>query len=364
MVEPLPGLGEKNVDRSPEAWPEVGIVVLNRNGWQDAIECLESLRQIDYPNYRLVVVDNGSTDDSVDQIRRWAQREVVVESPRVRYDSAASSLTLIEYDRLLAESGGRGDDGRDSRSSPSQVVTLIRAGSNLGVPGGRNLGIRYALAQRVQFVLILDNDTVVTPGFLKPLVAVFDRYPSVGVVGPRVLDYQDGSYWQWPILSRPTFFHLLIRPYSRWRVLKGSALYRRLFYWSLVTAPVYCIGGSCMLFPADALNRIGLIDEGTFVFWEEATIAERLLHVGLQCYSCSESVIFHKGRMTALLPGVQIFIEATHSERYFCGAYLELPYYQRRLLWWGRTLVYLARCLRDRSYREHLSEFFRGVGRP
>jgi hypothetical protein len=271
---------------------------------------------------------------------------------------------LIEYDRLQAETGGRADDERLPRSSPSQAVVLIRAGANLGVPGGRNLGIRYAMAQRAQFVVVLDNDTVVTPGFLKPSVRVFDEHPSVGVVGPRVLDYGDGSHWQWPLRSRPTFFHLLIRPYSRWRFLKGSALFRNVFYKDSATVPVYCIGGSCMLFSADALDRIELIDEGTFVFWEEATIAERLNRVGLQCYVCPESVIYHKGRMTTSLPGVRIFIEGTRSERYFSAEYLELPRYQRQVLCWGRAIVYLARCLRDPSYREHLSEFLREVERP
>lgn len=353
----------KDVDSS-RAWPDVGIVILNRNGWQDLIECLESLRQIDYPNYRLVVVDNGSTDDSVEQLHRWAQGQISVDGPRVRRTSAGSPTHLIEYERSEVQSGDRNDDKRLSPSTPSQVIVLIRAGSNLGVPAGLNLGIRWALSQQVQFVLTMDNDTVATPGFLKTLVRVFDQHPSVGVVGPRVLDYEDGSYWQWPTQSRPTFFHLLIRPYGRWRLLKGSALFDRLFYKGLSIAPVYCISGSCRLFSAGTLNLMNLLDEKAFLFWEESIIAERLMHIGLRCYVCPGSTIYHKGRMTSLLPGVRIFIEATRSEGYYCTAYLKFPPYQRRLLSWGRAIVYLTRCLRDPSYRDHLSEFLRAAERP
>lgn len=55
--------------KSTQKWPRVAIIILNWNGWKDTIECLESLKKITYPNYQVIVVDNGSTDDSVTRIR-------------------------------------------------------------------------------------------------------------------------------------------------------------------------------------------------------------------------------------------------------------------------------------------------------
>ena len=65
---------------SEEKWPKVGIIVLNWNGWRDTIECLESLYQITYPNYMVVMVDNGSKDKSIEMIRKYCEGELIVES--------------------------------------------------------------------------------------------------------------------------------------------------------------------------------------------------------------------------------------------------------------------------------------------
>jgi len=59
----------------PKSWPKVAIIILNWNGWRDTIECLESLQHITYPNYQIIVVDNGSTNNSIE---RWIGKEIVL----------------------------------------------------------------------------------------------------------------------------------------------------------------------------------------------------------------------------------------------------------------------------------------------
>jgi len=61
-------------------WPSVAIIVLNWNGWQDTIECLESLYQISYPNYEIIVVDNGSKDESIENIKKYCEGKIKVKS--------------------------------------------------------------------------------------------------------------------------------------------------------------------------------------------------------------------------------------------------------------------------------------------
>ena len=86
--------------------PKVSIIILNWNGWEDTIECLESLYQITYPNYDVIVVDNGSEDDSIEKIKEYAEGKVRVESKFFEYDSRNKPIKIMEYTRGEAEAGG------------------------------------------------------------------------------------------------------------------------------------------------------------------------------------------------------------------------------------------------------------------
>ena len=114
-------------------YPKVSIIVLNWNGLDDTIECLESLRDVTYPNYRVIVVDNGSAGDDVRILRE-------------RFEECAH---IIANDR------------------------------NYGFAEGNNIGMRYALDSfDPTYLLLLNNDTVVAPDFLDKLFKVADSYRS------------------------------------------------------------------------------------------------------------------------------------------------------------------------------------------
>jgi len=92
--------------------PKVAIIILNWNGWKDTVECLESVFRIDYPNYQVVVVDNGSNDDSVEKIKDWAdgRQEVLTPEPthplyHLSHAPVQKPIPFIEYDRKTAEVG-------------------------------------------------------------------------------------------------------------------------------------------------------------------------------------------------------------------------------------------------------------------
>jgi GT2 family glycosyltransferase len=114
----------------------VDVVVLNWNGWQDTVACLASLQRQDYPNFNLLVVDNGSTDGSVFQI---------------------------------------------NKAMPS--VELLQTGANLGFGGGCNVGIQHALACGAEYVWLINSDATVDPGALSALVRVAENNPTLGSVG-------------------------------------------------------------------------------------------------------------------------------------------------------------------------------------
>src|SRR5215210_5475186 len=86
--------------------PLVYIIILNWNGWKDTIECLESLQQLDYPNFRAVVVDNGSSDDSLHRIERWASGDELVESRYVEYQRSNKPVRVTSFNEVEVEAGG------------------------------------------------------------------------------------------------------------------------------------------------------------------------------------------------------------------------------------------------------------------
>ena len=87
-------------------YPRVSIIILNWNGWKDTIECLESIYQITYQNYDVIVVDNGSKDDSVQKIKEYCEGKIKVESKFFEYDPSNKPIYVLEYTREQAEKGG------------------------------------------------------------------------------------------------------------------------------------------------------------------------------------------------------------------------------------------------------------------
>src|ERR1700690_790746 len=88
-------------------YPNVAVIILNWNGWQDTLECLESLYQINYPNYDIVIVDNDSADDSIQKIIEYCKGEIKVESKFFQYNSKNKPIKTMEYTEK--EVGTRGN---------------------------------------------------------------------------------------------------------------------------------------------------------------------------------------------------------------------------------------------------------------
>ena len=84
-------------------FPSVFIVIVNYNGWKDTIECLESLQNISYPNYQVVLVDNGSTNGSLEYIKKWCSGDIRIESGFAKYNANSKPVCYIEYERNIAE---------------------------------------------------------------------------------------------------------------------------------------------------------------------------------------------------------------------------------------------------------------------
>lgn len=242
------------------------IILVNWNGWHDTLECLESLLFIDYQNCRILVCDNGSTDDSVQQIKAWAEHRAV---------------SFSEYRRIEAESGGN--------LTADPMLTLICNEENLGFAGGNNVGLRHALARgNFGYCWLLNNDTVVEPDALTQLVARVQQEPCVGIAGSTIRLYHNRDEIQ--ALGGGRYFNWVGLPWHYGRFTRGGATIGR-----QLRAETWMnyVEGASMLVSRRFLEEIGLLSEEYFLYFEEVDWAIRAKGLFKLGYA-SQSVVYHK----------------------------------------------------------------------
>lgn len=147
--------------------PLVAIVTLNWNGWEDTTELMDSLKKTTYEPMLVVIVDNASTNDSVVQIKRWLVNNKA--SYSVISGGSASPIEIIPT---------------------SKHFILIESDTNLGFCAGNNLGLEWASRLGAKYLLILNNDTLVSPDFLQPMVNASENDETIGLLG-GVITYCD-----------------------------------------------------------------------------------------------------------------------------------------------------------------------------
>jgi len=153
--------------------PRVAIIILNWNGWKDTVECLKSLCAINYPMYDVIVVDNGSIDESVEKIKEYVSKSGVFKGK------------FFETDFNHPEKHVR------RKILPfRQNLIVIKNKKNYGFAEGNNIGIRYATKElNPDYFLLLNNDVIVNPKFLSELVKIGEKYSKVGILGPKIYYY-------------------------------------------------------------------------------------------------------------------------------------------------------------------------------
>ena len=270
-------------------YPRVSIIILNWNGWKDTIECLESVYQITYPNYDVIVVDNGSKDDSVRKIKEYCEGKIKVKSKFFEYDPNNKPIYVLEYTREEAEKGGNFRREKYFSKLPSdRKLRLILNEKNYGFAEGNNIGIRYALkALNPDYILLLNNDTVVDKEFLTELIKAGENNNEIGFVGPKIYYYDFNG--------RPDVINFAGGKFSKW---KGQPYHiginqtDRGQYDEI--REVDYVEGSCLLVKKDVLERIGLLNSSYFAYWEENDLCMRGAKKGYKSVYVPKARIWHK----------------------------------------------------------------------
>lgn len=215
--------------------PLVSIITVNYNQPEVTLEWLRSIQQISYTRYEIIIVDNGSTDNTLENY-------------------------LMNYAN----------------------VTFIKSATNRGFAGGNNIGIENA---KGELLLLLNNDTEVEPGFLEPLVACIQNLPRAAIVSPKIKYFYQQNIIQYaggrrinPITGRGKFI--------------GSGEADSIKYSS--THSTELIHGAAMLLSKKLIQQIGLMEERFFLYYEELDWGERAKRAGCILYVVGESVVYHK----------------------------------------------------------------------
>ena len=225
--------------------PHVAIVILNWNREADTLECLESLARIDYPSLSVIVVDNGSTDGSPDAIERWGRENL--------------------------------------------PLTLIRNAENRGFIRGSNQGMRHALSKDSDYVFLLNNDTVVEPDVLANLVRAAERSGDIGMAGPKIYRYGEER-----VLDSAGTRTI---PWLAQGFLLGHGEEDRGQFDSSAEMPY--ITGTALLVKRTVLERVGLMDEDYFCYFDDFDWGMKVREAGYRLLLEPKAVVHHKGSRTA-----------------------------------------------------------------
>jgi len=288
-------------------WPKVAIIILNWNGWKDTIECLESVFRNTYSNYQVIVVDNGSTDGSIEKIKAWAdgKQEVLTPEPthslyHLSHPPVKKPIPYIYYTREEAEKGGnveleekvtkewqeqRKSNSKEFNPTSAYPLTFIQTGENLGFAGGNNVGIRYMLKENgCNYILLLNNDTVVEKDFLESAVNFAEKNKNIGVVGGKIYFYEDSTrIWS-------TGGHI------NW--IKGRGVHAgngEIDMGQFDRAKeVSLISGALMLVKREVFRKVGFLPEEYFFGAEEWDFSVVVRQKGYRLYYIPNFICYHK----------------------------------------------------------------------
>ncbi len=215
--------------------PNVGIVISNYNGWQDTVQCLESLQKQTYRDFEIILLDDASTNDSVQQLQKHLTENTV----------------------------------------------FLPQEANSGFAAVNNVGMRRALADGCDWVLLLNNDTVVAPDFLETLLR---ETPAGAVSCPKMLflDPPDEIWFAGGELDRATGKVKHLGGHEK----DGPAFAEK----KQVSFITFC----CVLLPRQVVEEVGFLDETLFMYCEDVDYCIRLADAGVPLWLLPDARIWHK----------------------------------------------------------------------
>lgn len=274
--------------------PSVAVILLNWNNWSDTVECLESLKNVNYENFSVTIVDNNSKNDSIKKLREYANGNIDVSSEYFDNDSGPTQFDLVEYTNDEVTS-----TNFETEIYPTGMdkVSLIQNDKNYGFPEGNNIGIKYSQIHNPDYYLLLNNDTAVDPEFITELVKTAEQREQAGIVGSIILDYEDPSlvqsfggkvHWWLGGITKVYGGQIDAEEYSDTVVYSDdqdefSKVKEREYTWA-----------TSMLISDEVVEDIGYLDSEFFFGIEEYDYCRRASNNGFKIFVTPYSKVWHK----------------------------------------------------------------------
>jgi len=274
------------------------IILINYNRWKDTVECLESILKISFTNYQIIVVDNGSTNNSVEQIAEWAegrQKLSFCKCCRLNHLVNPPYPKPIRYAEIVNQTGAL-TENKFGEDQINCSMIIIKEKINRGFSAGNNIGLKYAIKKGdAKYFWLLNNDTIISPDSLFELVKKANEYKSkkqkVGIIGAKLLDY-----------TQPELIQGVGGVYNRWvGTSKHIGIFERdegQYDNESITSKIdYPIGASLFV-SKEFIQDVGLMCEDYFLYFEELDWTLRARQKNWQVGYCWKAKIYHKRAAT------------------------------------------------------------------
>jgi|SRR3989338_609345 len=285
--------------------PKVFIILVNWNGIDDTEECLESIKPVNYRNYEVVLVDNGSKDNQAEVIKQ-------------KYPS----------------------------------IHVLKNKTNTGFVVANNQGIEFARENNADYYLLLNNDTVVDPDFLNILIDYAEKNHDTGILSPKILYYKSNKIWSMGgKISYLTGISIMIGKG------KNSSLFNK------VISPDF-LTGCAMLIKKEVIEKIGLLDPIYFAYYEDVDYCYRAREKGFRLKTIPKSEVAHKKSASSGITGSD---KICPLQAYYWGrnslifAYKNLSFFRRKYFIFTKLSIYVVFIIARATGCNSVFNYFKGV---
>ena len=249
------------------SYPKVFIIILNYNSWQDTIECVESVMKSDYRNFQIIILDNNSPDNSMENLKKWAKKKgdfIFLKKEEVE------QFSNIDWEKVLGI--------KNNFNQKNYPLVLIQNGENRGYAAGNNVFLRFLLKNNIKsFVFLLNPDTTIEPCTLKNLIECAKK-DRMAVYGVNIYDYFDSE----KEIIKGGF---KITNYGTVKPIKGEDKLKELDF----------VSGSALFCHIDVFKKVGLLPEEYFLYWEDADWCSKAKRQGVKLLLCDNAKVYDKG---------------------------------------------------------------------
>lgn len=272
---------KSDIDVAPSS-PNVYIILLNYNSWQDTNSCVDSLLKMDTNNFRIVICDNASTNDSLNKIHDKLIELSINNGIEYTYCENDTRMKCLRY--LY---------GSDSIKTK---ITLINNNENKGFSSGNNIGIRFSLSDcECQYIWLLNNDTEVHPHALTALLKIFSENTELMMSSSVCCEFNQHEKIQ--------CIGGHINPWTfKTKAIGQGTLYRDIDQVDLSSLSILA-GPSVMIRSKFFRESHFYLDERYAFYFEEADLAKRILNYGYKMSPCLNSVVYHRGGHSTSIKG-------------------------------------------------------------